>query len=74
MVPDRFNWCSPQPVPQAPCIYTETNMFVSPRSYHRGGVNLGLADGAVRFIGNTISNRVFQAIGSRKGGETLTAL
>jgi prepilin-type N-terminal cleavage/methylation domain-containing protein/prepilin-type processing-associated H-X9-DG protein len=72
-VPDQFNWCSSAPVPRAPCIWTGTNMFVSPRSYHMGGVNLGMADGAVRWIGNGISQTVFQAIGSRKGGESLTA-
>ena len=72
MVPDRFNWCSPQPVQRAPCVYTNANMFVSPRSYHSGGVNMGFADGAVKFIGNHISINVFKAIGSRKGGETLT--
>lgn len=72
MVPDQLNWCANNPVPKAPCIWTETNMFVSVRSYHTGGVNLGLADGSVRFISETIDPDTFKAIGSRAGGEVVT--
>ena len=71
MVPDRFNWCATHPKPQAPCIWTGTNMFVSPRSYHPGGVNLGMADGSVQFISDSIDAETFRALGSRDGGETL---
>ena len=44
-------------------------MFISLRSYHPGGVNLGLADGSVRFVAETVDQEVFQALGSRDGGE-----
>lgn len=69
LVPDQLNWCSTRPVPRAPCIWTGTNMFVSPRSYHPGGVNLGLADGSVQFLGDSVDPVVFRALGSRNGGE-----
>jgi prepilin-type N-terminal cleavage/methylation domain-containing protein/prepilin-type processing-associated H-X9-DG protein len=69
MVPDQFDWCSSQPVPRAPCIWTNVEMFVSTRSYHVGGVNLALADGSVRHVANSVDPTVFQAIGSRNGGE-----
>jgi prepilin-type processing-associated H-X9-DG protein len=69
MVPDQFNWCANSPVPQAPCIYTGTNMFLSVRSYHPGGVDLGMADGSVRFVHDLIDPATFRAIGSRNGGE-----
>jgi prepilin-type N-terminal cleavage/methylation domain-containing protein/prepilin-type processing-associated H-X9-DG protein len=70
MVPDQFDWCSAHPVPRAPCIWTGTNMFVSPRSYHINGVNLAMADGSVHFIRNQIDQQVFKALGSRNGGES----
>jgi len=69
LVPDQFNWCHATPVPRAPCIWVSLNMFVSVRSYHSGGVNLGLADGSVRFITNSVNRTTFQALGSRNGGE-----
>jgi prepilin-type N-terminal cleavage/methylation domain-containing protein/prepilin-type processing-associated H-X9-DG protein len=37
-------------------------------SYHPGGVNVGMADGNVRFAGNTVDNAVWQALGSIDGG------
>ena len=67
------------------CFYTNPDFGVAPpTSYHSGGVNLGLLDGSVRFITNTIdcgnSNAyavktgpspfgVFGALGSPNGGE-----
>lgn len=72
MVPDQFNWCADAPVKRAPCIWTGTNMFVSVRSYHPAGVNMGYADGSVRYVGNSIDPAVFLAIGSRNGAETVT--
>jgi prepilin-type N-terminal cleavage/methylation domain-containing protein/prepilin-type processing-associated H-X9-DG protein len=44
---------------------------VAASSYHPGGANLGLADGSVRFIEETIDFDVWQAAGSRAGGEPL---
>ncbi len=40
-------------------------------SMHPGGVNLGLADGSVRFIADGISRQVWRAIGTRNGNETI---
>jgi len=71
LVPDRFNWCA-RPEDQlrrAPCVYTGTDMFVSVRSYHPGGVNIGLADGSVRFVTDGVDANLFKALGSRSGGE-----
>ena len=71
MVPDQFNWCQATPVRRAPCIYTGSNIFVSARSYHPGGVLLGLADGSVRFVSNSVDAVLFRALGSRGGGEVV---
>ena len=41
-------------------------------SYHPGGVNLGLIDGSVRFVSDTVNSSVWQAVGSINGGEIIT--
>jgi prepilin-type N-terminal cleavage/methylation domain-containing protein len=71
MVPDQLDWCSSHPVPRAPCIWIGTNIFVSARSYHIGGVNLGLVDGSVRFVSDNVDPVTFRALGSRNGGEVV---
>jgi prepilin-type N-terminal cleavage/methylation domain-containing protein/prepilin-type processing-associated H-X9-DG protein len=42
-------------------------------SNHPGGVNVGLADGSVRFIKDTVSLPAWWALGSRNLGEVLSA-
>jgi prepilin-type N-terminal cleavage/methylation domain-containing protein len=70
LVPDQINWCNNvNPNPRAPCIWTETNIFVSARSYHTGGVNLALADGSIRFVPSGITPSTYQALGTRSGHE-----
>jgi prepilin-type N-terminal cleavage/methylation domain-containing protein/prepilin-type processing-associated H-X9-DG protein len=46
-----------------------TYFHVSASSYHTGGVNIGMADGSVRFIRDTIDFTTWQALGSRAGNE-----
>jgi prepilin-type N-terminal cleavage/methylation domain-containing protein/prepilin-type processing-associated H-X9-DG protein len=43
------------------------------RSYHPGGVNLLLADGAVRFVADSISLPTWRALGTRGGNEVIDA-
>ncbi len=45
--------------------------FYGPRSFHIGGANVLLADGSVRFLGNSIDIALHRALHSRDGGETL---
>ena len=40
------------------------------RSMHPGGVNALLADGGVRFVDETIDARIWQAMATRRGGDT----
>ena len=42
-------------------------------SHHAGGVNVGFADGSVRFIKDSVSTTTWWALGSRAGGEVLSA-
>lgn len=44
--------------------------FAGARSLHPGGVNVGLADGSVRFVSNTIDLLVWRYVATRSGGET----
>jgi len=43
------------------------------RSLHPGGVNVALADGSVRFVKNTVNVNVWRAVGTRNGGEVVSA-
>jgi prepilin-type processing-associated H-X9-DG protein len=57
-----------------PCSYTGAcwaDVYLGVRSNHTGGVNLALADGSVRFVGNSISQTTWMSMGSINGGEIL---
>jgi prepilin-type N-terminal cleavage/methylation domain-containing protein/prepilin-type processing-associated H-X9-DG protein len=40
------------------------------RSFHRGGVNVVMCDGSVRFVEDMVSSNVWTAVGSMDGGES----
>jgi len=68
--PDRHNYCSNK-LPEAPCTPTGTNVIVSARSYHSGGVMCALADGSVRFLSENVDSDTYHALGTRAGGEVI---
>jgi prepilin-type N-terminal cleavage/methylation domain-containing protein/prepilin-type processing-associated H-X9-DG protein len=58
-----------------PCIQSTTacpNMFAA-RSRHPGGVNVGMGDGTVRFVKNSIGLSVWRSLGSTQGSEIVSA-
>lgn len=58
--------------PGAPCgSQSITNAFSLARSRHAGGVNVGLADGSVRFVTNSVTPSTWLWMGTRAGGEVL---
>jgi prepilin-type processing-associated H-X9-DG protein len=64
--------CEQSAAPNMPCTTTSTPTYprmMAARSWHTNGVNAALCDGSVRFIPNSISFAVWQALGSAKGGE-----
>jgi prepilin-type N-terminal cleavage/methylation domain-containing protein/prepilin-type processing-associated H-X9-DG protein len=42
------------------------------KSFHPGGANFAMADGSVKFVKQTINARVYNALGSRAGGEVIS--
>ena len=44
---------------------------ITASSLHTGGVHLALADGSVRFISDSIDRKVWRALGTRSGGESI---
>ncbi len=56
------NGCSP-----------DAAVFTNAQSNHSGGVNVLMADGSVRFVKDSIGWGVWWAIGTKAGGETISA-
>jgi prepilin-type processing-associated H-X9-DG protein len=75
-------YCGSAP-PNPPCtgatgscagdLYIGLGLVNVPRSRHAGGVNVGMADGSVRFINNSVNAFVFQALSSTMGNEAVSA-
>ncbi len=53
--------------------WSNLSLNVAARSKHPGGVNALMADGHVQFVKDTIQVQVWQGLGSRNGGEVLSA-
>lgn len=71
-VPDGVWGCRNFPQEGMPCVQVGSpyaTMHAAARSYHSGGVNVSYGDGSVRFVSNNVSLTVWQALGSRGGGE-----
>jgi prepilin-type N-terminal cleavage/methylation domain-containing protein/prepilin-type processing-associated H-X9-DG protein len=61
------NWNTSNPASR--CAYTNTGF----KSHHPGGANFAFVDGSVRFLKQTIAMTTFCALGSRNGGEVISA-
>ncbi|WP_406699406.1 DUF1559 domain-containing protein [Singulisphaera sp. Ch08] len=55
------------------CQNTSDNGNHAMRSRHSGGVNSLLADGSVRFIKDSIAEKVWWGLGTKAGGEVISA-
>jgi prepilin-type processing-associated H-X9-DG protein len=62
--------CVSRPDIQMPCT-TGANHYKAARARHPNGVNVGMGDGAVRYVTNNINQKTWQALGSMNGGEGL---
>jgi len=69
-VGDRSSYCNNRL--EAPCQgLSASNVIQSARSGHSGGVNVGMADGSVRFISNNVNLATYNALGTRALQEVL---
>jgi prepilin-type N-terminal cleavage/methylation domain-containing protein/prepilin-type processing-associated H-X9-DG protein len=55
------------------CMFPPGRILNMASSTHPGGVNLLFCDGSVRFIKNTIGRATWRALGTRAGGEVISA-
>jgi prepilin-type N-terminal cleavage/methylation domain-containing protein/prepilin-type processing-associated H-X9-DG protein len=55
------------------CMFPPSRIMTTANSLHPGGVNLTLADGSVRFIKSTVDLTTWRALGTRNGGEVVSA-
>jgi type II secretory pathway pseudopilin PulG len=53
-------------------LYVGLGLVNVPRSMHPGGVDVGMADGAVRLIKNSVNLATFQALSSAAGSEIVS--
>ena len=42
-------------------------------SYHSGGCNFVMTDGSVKFIKDSINQQTYMGLGTRNGGEVISA-
>jgi prepilin-type N-terminal cleavage/methylation domain-containing protein/prepilin-type processing-associated H-X9-DG protein len=69
-------WCNTQPGANLPCIDGDygPNNTAAARSRHPGGVNVALADGSVRFVGDNVDLlTVWRPMATIAGGEVIPA-
>ena len=64
-VATMFSTCSDR------CQGINSDFFEEPGSDHNGGANMGMADGSVRFVSETVSLTVFKALGTMKSSDGL---
>ena len=74
-----------QPPNKKACVYANENAgyssnviwsvatMIGASSYHPGGVNVGLVDGSVRFVKDTVSLGSWGALATKAGGEVISA-
>ncbi len=55
------------------CMYPPSRIMTVANSLHPGGVNVGMADGSVRFVKSTVNIASWRAVGTRNGGEVISA-
>ena len=56
-----------------PLLLPEGSSFINAQSNHPGGANFALSDGSVRFIKDSINMLTYQSLGTRAGGEVISA-
>ncbi len=62
------------PNSELPDAFSHNRGWYASRSYHVGGVTVGLADGSVQFISESIELNLWRSLSTRNGREVITEL
>jgi prepilin-type processing-associated H-X9-DG protein len=68
---DCISSVTTDPTPGSPALYSAYGWRAA-RSLHAGGVNAAFADGAVRFIDESIDVKIWQALSTRAGEDIVS--
>ncbi|QDT90660.1 DUF1559 domain-containing protein [Gimesia algae] len=69
--PDQNYLCKSTTDVNAPCVNNTSTRWNYARSMHVGGVHIGMADGAVRFVSENIDRGTFRALATISGDEVI---
>lgn len=76
-IPDRVYSCKSTTWPKSPCENGNADglpgRYNFARSYHPGGVIVGLCDGSVRFVSDSVDTLTFRYLGNRQDGNAVGA-
>ena len=67
-------YCVNRPELNLPCVVSSSSypILFGARSRHAGGVQVGMGDGSVRFIPNTININIWRALSTTRGSEVVS--
>jgi prepilin-type N-terminal cleavage/methylation domain-containing protein/prepilin-type processing-associated H-X9-DG protein len=71
--PNKFSCITASDTGGGSNLWGGTSGMITPTSNHPGGVNVGFADGSVKFIKDTINQQTWWAIGTKAGGEVVSS-
>ncbi|MCL2710101.1 MAG: DUF1559 domain-containing protein [Planctomycetaceae bacterium] len=69
-VREGFNWMDPTKDVTLDELVEDFSRWGRVGGWHTGGMNVGMCDGSVRFISETIDRAVLRALGTKAGGES----
>jgi prepilin-type processing-associated H-X9-DG protein len=80
-IADLFSYSHTSPPNHRSCWYSDVGgrpysgiaSVVTASSRHPGGANIGFCDGSVKFIKSTVGYPAWQGLGTRNGGEVISA-
>ena len=71
--PNGMSCYSPSDTAGASNVWGGTSGMITATSNHSGGVNMGMADGSVRFVKDSIAPQTWWAVGTRNQGEVISS-
>jgi prepilin-type N-terminal cleavage/methylation domain-containing protein/prepilin-type processing-associated H-X9-DG protein len=69
----QYPWRSCRLGASCPSCAPEGSSFINSSSFHPSGCNFVFADGSVRFIKDSVAMRIYESLGTRNGGEVISA-